>query len=95
MIADNAAPVRDMAFLSGVKKKVFVVACGNQDFLNPQLVEIAWKTAGGVYFRGQTLTDFSAFANDKEVQFGPERFRIVRGKVIFADKYKSTRGPFR
>jgi hypothetical protein len=95
MIADNAAPVRDMAFLSGVKKKVFVVACGNQDFLNPQLVEIAWKTAGGVYFRGQTLIDFSAFANDKEVQFGPERFRIVRGKVIFADKYKSTRGPFR
>jgi len=95
LVADNAAPVRDMSFLAGIKKKVFVVACGGQDFLNPQLVEIAWKTGGGVYFRGQTLKDFSAFMNDAEVQFGPERFRIVKGRVIFAEKYKSSRGPFR
>lgn len=95
MVADNAAPVRDMAFLPGMKMKVYVVVCGNQDFLNPQLVEIAWKTGGAVYFRGQTLKDFSGFINDQEVQFGPERFRIVRGKVIFADVYKRTRGPFR
>jgi hypothetical protein len=95
LVTDNAAPVRDLSLLSNVKKQVNIIVCGRQDFLNPHLVEIAWKTGGAIFFKGHTYNDFSGFVENKEFTFGNERFLVSKGRVSFADNFKRSRSPFK
>lgn len=75
MIADNAAPIRDIALLNQIKEPIHTIVCGYYKYINPDYLSLAWKTGGSVY------------AIDREVNFAKPEMPIKKSGLKLG-KYK-------
>ncbi|MCS7084605.1 MAG: hypothetical protein RMM53_00660 [Bacteroidia bacterium] len=79
MIADNTAPVRDIALLNKIKKPVHVIVCRAPHRYDPILndyVKIAWKTKGSVQLMEKAVSFAKAHATDKFVYVRKNKYEI-------------------
>jgi hypothetical protein len=84
MIADNIAPVRDMALIEKIKKPVHVIVCqtpNRYDSVHPHYVKIAWKTRGSIHLLEGAVSFSKATPMDK--------FINVRKTTYFIDPYEN------
>ncbi len=81
MIADNNAPVKDIALLPYVKVPVHIILCGatgegvNTDYLN-----IARATGGSIHTMEQDLSDLLRFSEGETLTLNGFRYKIQGGK---------------
>lgn len=86
-VADNYAPMRDIALISKIKVPVRVIVCGTQLFTNLQYLNIAYKTGGSIHSMEQDLNDLSKLVEGKTFTFNRQLYVFKNGEII---PFKST-----
>jgi len=57
LIADNQSCIRDFALINCIDKPVHVVLCGTKKGINPQYVNVAWRTGGSIHTKELDLVN--------------------------------------
>jgi hypothetical protein len=86
MIADNWAPVKDIALLGSIKKPVKVVLCGVYDKVNPDYLNIARKTGGSLHLIEQDIYELSKMKEGEVIEIKGTKYRIVDGLFKIMDE---------
>jgi hypothetical protein len=87
LIADNWAPMRDMALANKLTRPVKIVLFGtgrsavNADFLN-----LARKTKGTVHLIDEDITNLAAMHEGEVLKIGTYRYKILKGEFVEMDK---------
>ncbi len=83
LIADNYAPVRDMALLRKIKRPVHVILCGTQaGYINVEYLEIAHRTGGSVHTIEQDIDNLAEMSEGAKIEIGGITYQIQRGKFV-------------
>lgn len=83
LIADNYAPVRDMALLKKIKKPVHVILCGTQSgYINVEYLEIAHQTGGSVHTIERDIENLAEMSEGAKIEIGGITYQIQRGKFV-------------
>ncbi|CAM4824967.1 unnamed protein product [Rotaria magnacalcarata] len=86
-IADNGATPRDMILLNQVTKPIKVVVCklGENSFVNPKLLDIAYKTGGSLHTLDMDIETLGSFEVGDTIKVGDGTYRLtVNGFVRVA-----------
>lgn len=86
MIADNTAPVKDIALLDQVTKPVHIILCGANYGINPQYLTIARKTGGSIHTMENDLENLILKNEGEKFEFMGEHFQIVKGEIVKISK---------
>ena len=81
MLADNWAPVKDIALLPKVTKPIKVIMCGSQGgIINPHYLDIARATGGSVHLLQQDIDSFGNVKEGETITLGKRQYKLVGGK---------------
>ncbi|CAF3384019.1 unnamed protein product [Rotaria socialis] len=86
-IADNGATPRDMILLNQVTKPIKVLVCklGANSFVNPKLLDIAYKTGGSLHTLNMDIETLKSLKVGDTIQVGDGTYRLtVNGFVRVA-----------
>lgn len=86
MIADNWAPVKDIALLSQVKKPVKIILCGVYGRVNPDYLNIAFSTGGSVHTMEEDLLELAKLHDGEQIEIGGQTYKLVHGKFTWINK---------
>lgn len=85
LIADNKAPVKDMALVTSLRKPVRIILCGADPyFINPDYLNLARKTKGSVHLAEQDLNALSLIREGEALRIGYKIFVLHEG--LFTEK---------
>ncbi|MCE3228729.1 MAG: hypothetical protein K0S32_3280 [Bacteroidetes bacterium] len=84
MLVDNWAPMRDYAMISMLKVPVRVIICGkgDRDAVNPEYLDLAYRTKGSVHTIEEDLHNISAVAEGKLLKIDGVEFRLMGGRFV-------------
>ena len=83
LIADNYAPVRDMALLRKINKPVHVILCGTQaGYIHVEYLQIAYKTGGSVHTIEEDIENLTEMSEGAKLEIGGITYQIQRGKFV-------------
>lgn len=83
LIADNYAPVRDMALLQKINKPVHVILCGTQaGYIHVEYLQIAYKTGGSVHTIEEDIENLTEMSEGAKLEIGGITYQIQRGKFV-------------
>lgn len=86
LIADNNACMRDIALVSHINKPVYAIMCGVLNgVVNPQYVQLAYKTNGGIFTESHLHTEITVDANNSVWINGKKFMLRSDGKFTVAD----------
>lgn len=85
LIADNPAPVKDIELLGELDIPVRVILCGSEYGINPQYLEIAYKTGGSVHTVEEDIMHFGEMYDGKTLIIGGQTYYYSKGR-FFKDK---------
>jgi hypothetical protein len=85
MIADNYANVKDLAFLSKVRKPVHIILCGSSAGVNVDYLNIARATGGSVHTMESDLENLARLNEGEYVTIKGQKFKIEKGvfKLVY------------
>ncbi len=78
MIADNTAGVKDMRLIVSLKKPVNVVPCNIQTSIHANLVDIALRTGGLIYFPDGPVFNPSKAKDGTKIEIGKKTFEYSK-----------------
>jgi hypothetical protein len=79
LIADNAAAVSDMSLLSQLHQPVHIILCGVRDAINPDYLNIAWRSGGSVHIAEEDIL-LNTIKEGETITARGRRYKIVNGK---------------
>jgi hypothetical protein len=82
MIADNYAPVKDIALLESFTIPVRIILCGVQNDIEPDYLRIAYKTKGSIHTIEEDILGISKLLDGQEIKIGNNLYRLMKGKFI-------------
>ncbi|HCS21966.1 MAG TPA: hypothetical protein DIW47_15660 [Bacteroidetes bacterium] len=83
LIADNYAPVRDMALLKDLKIPVHVILCGTASgYVNVEYLEIAYKTGGSVHTIEEDIENMTKLSEGSVIEIMGQLYKINKGKFV-------------
>jgi hypothetical protein len=88
MIADNWAPVKDMALLPRWHKPVKVVVCGVFDKINPDYLKIARDTKGSLHLMEEDIYTLSALKEGETIKIHGVIYKLVDGNFVDVSGFK-------
>ncbi len=80
MIADNGSRVSDMALLQQLQKPVHIILCGVHGNINPDYLEMAYKTGGSVHTAEEDLHFTMQLKEGAAVHLHGRTYIIANGK---------------
>ncbi|MGZ3931440.1 MAG: hypothetical protein ACXVP0_08810, partial [Bacteroidia bacterium] len=83
LLADNWAKVRDLSLITRVKVPVHVLLCGVYDGMeiNPDYLNIAYKTKGSIHTIEQDITDLMMQTSGKKFNINGVDYIIKNGTI--------------
>lgn len=82
MIADNHAPIKDIALLETFKIPVKVILCGVDDEIEADYLRLAWKTKGSVHTIEEDILSIGKLLDGQEIKIGGKTYRLMKNKFI-------------
>lgn len=80
MIADNWAPVKDMALLSAIAKPIKIVLCGVYGPVNTDYLNIARKTKGSLHLIERDIYELSKMKEGDTIEIEGRKYKIIGGE---------------
>ncbi len=81
MLADNWAPVKDIALLSKVMKPIKVIVCGSENgIINPHYLDIARATSGSIHLLQQDIDSLGNIKEGETITLGKRQYKLIGGK---------------
>lgn len=59
LVADNASCIRDFVLLQCLNRPIHIILCRTKNGINPQYINLAWKTGGSLHYADVDLFDLS------------------------------------
>jgi hypothetical protein len=89
LVADNRAPVRDMALLSAIKKPVTIILCGlKNSHINIDLLNIARATGGSLHTTDEDLVNVTTLKEGEAFSYQGISYRVVKGVFVNEGRLK-------
>ncbi len=82
LIADNNAPVKDLALLHKMSKPVKVILCGVSIFINTDYLNIARKTGGSIHTIEADITHLALMKEGEIFEFKGRQYKIKGGSFV-------------
>lgn len=82
MIADNNAPIKDIALLKQITKPVNIILCGVHNKIHPHYVELAAKTNGRIYTIDAEITNLNKLKLGDRTDIGKSVFEYRKEGLI-------------
>jgi hypothetical protein len=82
LIADNTSCMRDYGLLYRVHKPVHVILCRTDCGINPQYVNLAYKTGGSVHTLKEDVSDIVKKMYDGKFTMANTRFRLEANSYL-------------
>lgn len=82
LIADNNSCVRDISLLSELDVPVHIILCGTQDGINPQYVNIAYKTGGSLHTIENDIINISSRIKDGKTIIRGVEYQLSASDVL-------------
>jgi hypothetical protein len=86
MIADNHAPIKDLALLENFKIPVRVILCGVNDEIEADYLKLAWKTKGSVHTIEEDILSIGKLLDGQEIKINGQTYRLMKNKFIRIEK---------
>jgi hypothetical protein len=84
LIADNNSCMRDFCLLNEIKVPVKVILCGTYTGINPEYLNLAYRTKGSIHTIEDDISDFFAHTNsDASFMIDGSEYRFNRKKDLF------------
>lgn len=83
MVADNWAPIKDIALMDQVKRPVHVILCGVSGLINLDYLRLAYATSGSIHTMEEDLDRLAELREGATFELGGYRFIIKNGQVEF------------
>ncbi|MFM7709698.1 MAG: hypothetical protein ACKO5C_02170 [Ferruginibacter sp.] len=78
-VADNNTSPRDIALLSRIRLPVHVIACGAKSGINPELLNIAYKTKGSFHTIEEDINDLASMSDGDIITIGGTTYILSGG----------------
>ena len=78
-VADNNTTPRDIALLSQIRLPVHVIACGARSEINPQLLNIAYKTGGTFHTIEEDINNLASVSDGDIITIGGTTYILSGG----------------
>jgi hypothetical protein len=82
MIADNHAPIKDLALLTGFNIPVRIILCGVDDEIEPDYLFLAWKTKGTVHTMEEDILSIGKLMDGQEIKINGKAYRLMKNKFV-------------
>jgi hypothetical protein len=82
LIADNNSCVRDISLLSEIDAPVHVILCGAEHGINPQYVNIAYKTGGSLHTIEEDIRNLSGRINNGKLFIRGVEYQLTAGDLL-------------
>ena len=93
LIADNQSCIRDFALINCIDKPVHVVLCGTKKGINPQYVNVAWRTGGSIHTKELDLVNLQELVfKDSIIIDGIRYMRTIDDLLLPEDRYANQFG---
>jgi hypothetical protein len=76
-VADNNATPRDLSLLYKVNKPVRVIVCGVKGAVNPELLNIAYRTGGSLHTIEEDIRNLAGMSIGERVTIGGYSYRLT------------------
>ena len=86
MIADNHAPIKDIALLENFKIPVRIILCGVDNEIEPDYLKLAWKTKGSVHTIEEDILSIGKLLDGQEIKINGQTYRLMKNKFIPIEK---------
>ena len=82
LIADNDAPVKDIALLPTIKKPVSVIVCGRNEKIHPDYIKIVQATGGKLFFLETEVQGLKNIRNGNRITVGKNIYEYQKGALF-------------
>lgn len=82
LIADNYAPVKDLSLLEQLNVPVRIILCGTDWGVNPDYIEIAYKTKGSIHTIEQDIMSLGDLVDGNTIKIGNQTYIYSKGKFF-------------
>ncbi|MBN1253484.1 MAG: hypothetical protein JXR51_11930 [Bacteroidales bacterium] len=82
LIADNYSPVKDISLLAKLNVPVRIILCGTDWGINPDYIEIAYKTKGSIHTIEEDIMELEKMVDGKNLKIGKYEFVFSKGKFF-------------
>jgi len=82
LIADNFAPVKDISLLEKLNIPVRIILCGTGWGINPQYLEIAYKTKGSIHTINDDILTLGTLVDGKTITIDGKTYTYSNGKFF-------------
>ncbi len=82
MIADNHAPIKDIALLPDFKTPVRIILCGVRDDIHPDYLKLAYETKGSVHTIEEDILDLHKHVNGDTIELNGVHYKYLNGRFI-------------
>lgn len=84
MIADNYAPVKDIALLMKFKFPVKIILCGVSTYINSDYLDIARYTGGSIHTMESDIDNLMTLKEGDSITINKTKYKISEGKFVLA-----------
>jgi len=88
LIADNNANMRDYRLMRTLNKPVKIILCGVKNKINPEYLDLAYKTNGTIHTIEKDILDLIKYKEGETIKIGKETFLIKNGKFVLQKENK-------
>lgn len=93
LIADNQSCIRDYALIECIDKPVHVVLCGTRKGINPQYVNVAWRTGGSLHTKDLDIENLEEMVAKDSIVIDHVRYIRTRDNLLLpADRFANRFG---
>ena len=83
MVADNWAPIKDIALIEKIKKPVHIILCGVfNGLVNADYVELAHRSKGTLHTMEQDIENLALLNEGETIKIGNNTFKLEKGKFV-------------
>ena len=86
MIADNHAPIKDIALLEKLNIPVKIILCGVNSTIEEDYLKLAWKTKGSVHTIEEDILSIGKMLDGQEIKINGRTYRLMKNKFIEIQK---------
>lgn len=86
LIADNYSCIRDFVLLRFVKKPVRVVLVGKTNVINPQYLNLAWRTGGSIHTKDFDLTNITELIRKDALYINGIKYVLTKNNLLMPEQ---------
>jgi hypothetical protein len=85
LIADNYSCMRDFVLTRHVKKPIHIILVGKNEYINPQYLNLAWRTGGSIHTKDMDLTNINELVRTNSLVINGIKYTLTKNNQLMPE----------